>query len=337
MPTTSRFPTDLRLRRFASRLRLLASTRPRLLPFLPVLGRSVLGSGQGVEPLPSVAPPVRSARIAARAVHDLVVFAVIRNGIGNGYPFIEAFGSWLGRADRIVVLDGESDDGTREALERLAAIDPSVVVESAPWPDVATGGAAIAEMTNRALELARDGARRLMYVQADEIYTDEQRDLVVAQPPGGTLEFAGCVNFWNSFDTVLENEFPMRYLRLFPADAAAHSIADGFSFELGDATVTPTGELYLHYGWCFPVNILRKHVSHGRLYRDHPGYRLRGALAQLMLEQRRYDRRLLDALAPQYRPVPFRGEHPACMRHVVTQTAYDPSVGLGLLESGIRW
>jgi hypothetical protein len=325
------------LRRIASRLRLLASTRPRLLPFLPVLGDALVGRGGGAEQLPSVAPPGTAPRVSAPTASDLVVFAVIRNGVANGYPFVEAFGSWLGRADRIVVLDGESDDGTREALDRLAAIDPSVVVESAPWPQVATGGAAIAQMTNRALKLARNGAQRLMYVQADEIYTDAQRDLVGAQPPGTTLEFAGCVNFWNSFDSVLANEFPMRYLRLFPAGAPAHSIADGFSFELGDLTVTPTPELFLHYGWCFPVNILRKHVSHGRLYRDDPGYRLRGALARFMLEQRRYDRQLLDSLAPQYRPVPFKGEHPACMRHVVTQSAYDPSVGLRLLESGVRW
>jgi hypothetical protein len=336
MRTTSRFPTVPRLRRIASRLRLLASSRPKLLPFLPLIGSALLGRRRGAEPLPSVATPT-SARAPAPPVHDLVVFAVIRNGVANGYPFVEAFGSWLGRADRIVVLDGESDDGTRQALDRLAAIAPSVVIESALWPDVATGGAAIAQMTNRALELARDGAQRLMYVQADEIYTDAQRDLVVAHPREAALEFAGCANFWNSFDSVLENEFPMRYLRLFPADVPAHSIADGFSFELAGTTVTPSPELFLHYGWCFPLNILHKHVSHGRLYRDHPGYRLRGVLAQLMLEQRRYDRRLLDALAPQYRPVPFTGEHPACMRHVVSQTAYDPSVGLQLLESGVRW
>jgi hypothetical protein len=337
MQITSRFPPARRLRRIASGLRLLVSTHPKLLPFLPVIADGVLGRSRGVEPLPSIEPPPASPRAPAGTTADLVVFAVIRNGVANGYPFVEAFGSWLGRADRLVVLDGESDDGTREALDRLAALDPSVVIASSPWPDLATGGGAIAQMTNRALDLARDGARRLMYIQADEIYTDAQRDLVVAQPRDAALEFAGCVNFWNSFDAVLENEFPMRYLRLFPADAAAHSIADGFSFELGNTVITPTSELFLHYGWCFPANILRKHVSHGRLYRDDPGYRIRGALARLMLEQRRYDRRLLDALAPQYRPVPFAGEHPVCMQHVVPQTIYDPSVGLQLLESGVRW
>jgi hypothetical protein len=283
-----------------------------------------------------VSPAVAAVAIVGESA-DLVVFSVIRNGISNGYPFVEAYGSWLGRADRIVVVDGGSDDGTRDALDQLAAIDSAVVIHSAPWPQTQTGGAAIAQLTNTALEQARENADRLMYVQADEIYTDAQRDLVVGHRGSSALEFAGCVNFWNSFDTVLENDFPMRYLRTFPASARSRSVADGFSFEVEQLAVDATAERFLHYGWCFPVNILRKHVSHGALYRDDPGYRIRGMLAQRLLEQRRYDRRLLDALAPQYRPTRFQGEHPLCMRHVLTQDFYDPNPGLDLLRSGVRW
>jgi hypothetical protein len=326
------------MRRAFSGLRQAAGTRPRILPFVPVVLDALLRRRRlGPEPLPSVAPPVPPPPAARPGTADLCVFSVIRNGITNGYPFVEAYGSWIGRADRILVLDGESDDGTREALEHLAAIDPAVVVESAPWPAAQSGGAAIAELTNHALRRARVDAQRLMYVQADEIYTDAQRDLVVSHRAPTALQFAGCVNFWNAFDTVLRNEFPMRYVRAFPADAETRSVADGFSFEVDALDIEPTPELYLHYGWCFPVNILRKHVSHGQLYRDNPGYRMRGALAALLLEQRRYDRRLLDALAPQYRPTRFTGEHPACMRHVVTQVVYDPGPGLQLLRSGVRW
>jgi hypothetical protein len=294
------------------------------------------GSAPGPEPLPAIPAAPRSTAAPAREA-DLVVFAVIRNGITNGYPFVEAFASWLGRADRVYVLDGESNDGTREALDAIAALDGSFEVASAPWPSSTTGGSTIAQLTNIALERVRPGVQRLMYVQADEIYTDEQRELILRHRDRAALEFTGCVNFWNSFDAVLEDDFPMRYIRLFPADADVVSVADGFSFDVGDLPVTQSATDYLHYGWCFPVNILRKHVSHGRIYRDDPGYRMRGFLARLMLEQRRYDRRLLDALAPQYHPVPFRGEHPTCMRHVITQRMYDPMQGIELLRSGVRW
>ncbi|MGZ4337852.1 MAG: hypothetical protein ACXVRU_08805 [Gaiellaceae bacterium] len=265
------------------------------------------------------------------------MFSVIRNGIANGYPFVEAYGSWIGRAGRIVIVDGESDDGTRETLDALAGIDPSVSIESAPWPSSQSGGGAIAEFTADALELARSAASRLMYVQADEIYTDDQRTLILGHTKPTALRFAGCVNFWNSFDTVLENEFPMQYVRVFPASARVQSLADGFSFDVDGVPIEDTPAQFLHYGWCFPINILRKHISHGHLYRDDPGYRLRGWLAGLLLDQRRYDRRLLDALAPQYRPTPFLGAHPRAMQHVVAQREYDPNVGLEILRSGVRW
>lgn len=327
------------MRRALNSLRELAATRPRVLPFVPVLAAALFRRGAPEpESLPHVPTSPRPGRPhAPNADADLVVFAIVRNGIANGYPFIEAYGSWLGRADRILIVDGESDDGTREALGELATIDASIVVESAPWPATTTGGSAIAELTNTALARARVAAQRLMYVQADEIYTDTQRDLIVGHRSSTVLEFAGCINFWNSFETVLENEFPMRYARVFPADVDTRSITDGFSFDLNGLDVETTREQFLHYGWCFPVNILRKHVSHGALYRDNPGYRMRGALAKLLLEQRRYDRRLLDALAPQYVPTPFVGEHPACMRHVLGQRLYDPTPGLRLLRSGVRW
>jgi hypothetical protein len=266
----------------------------------------------------------------------LTVFSIVRNGIANGYPFIEAYGSWLRDADRVVVVDGESDDGTKGALDELAVIAPHVEVHSRPWPQAGTGGVAIAELTNAALALAREGADRLAYVQADEIFTPEQRALA-SDNRGSALEFAGCVNFWNSFDAVLANEFPLRYVRAFPADEAVRSIGDGFSFDLGAIPVERTPEEILHYGWCFPVNILQKHVAHSRIYRGNLAYAARGRLAGLMLEQGRFERRLLDALAPQYRPVPFRGEHPRSVQHLLSLPAYDPNPGLDLLGSGVEW
>jgi hypothetical protein len=278
----------------------------------------------------------RARRTASSVGGDVVAFSIIRNGITNGYPFVEAYGSWLDTCRRIVVLDGESTDGTREALDALAAIDDRVIVESRPWPTAREGGGAIAEFTNLALSLARSPAGTLVYLQADEIYPEPLRRRA-AQTGAEALEFAGCVNFWNSFDTVVANEFPMRYIRAFPADAAVRSIGDGFSFDLGNLPVQRSPDLILHYGWCFPVNILRKHVSHAALYRENPVYRTRGALAAAMLRAGSVDRRLLDALAPGYRPAPFIGEHPPAVRHLLGMRVYNPEPGLALLERGADW
>jgi hypothetical protein len=175
-----------------------------------------------------------------------------------------------------------------------------------------------------------------MYVQADEIYTESQRELVRGHRDGA-LRFAGYLNFWNSMERVLANEPEFELIRLLPPDAPASSIGDGYSFDVGATPVTTLPERVLHYGWCFPVNILQKHVNHAQLYPESPAYRLRGFLARRMLATRSFDPDLLDALAPQYRPVPFEGEHPACVRHLLGLTVYDPNVGLDLLAGGARW
>jgi hypothetical protein len=323
------------MRRTLGRLRSLLAERPRLLPFVPVAARRLGGR----RPMPEL-PAVRRGRAASIQPPDpptgLTVFSIVRNGIANGYPFVEAYGSWLRDADRVVIVDGESDDGTTDALEELAAVASHVEVVSRPWPRTETGGVAIAELTQAALELARPGASRLVYVQADEIFTPAQRTLM-RDGSSSALEFGGCVNFWNSFDSVLANDFPLRYVRAFPADGAIRSIGDGFSFELGEIPVERTPDEILHYGWCFPVNILRKHDSHSRLYADHPAYALRGRLARLLLATGRYDRHLLDALAPQYRPVRYDGDHPASVRHLLGQALYDPNPGLDLVQRDADW
>lgn len=320
-------------RRRIGRLVAFVRTRPRLLPFAPVIAHRSLP----VPARPRWQPPQLGNRPHPTRLPatGLTVFSIIRNGITNGYPFIEAYGSWLTYCDRVLVVDGCSDDGTREALDLLASLHPQVEVVSRPWPAAGESGTAIAAFTEAALAEARSrGSERLAYVQADEIYSLRQRALV--RDTQTALEFAGCVNFWNGLDTVLENTFPMRYLRSFPAGAEARSLGDGFSFAV-DGAVSTDSEPFLHYGWCFPEQILRKHVSHGRLYHDEPDYRLRAWLAGRMLAQHRHDRRLLDALQPRYRPVPFHGEHPECMRHLLGRVSYDPAVGLRLLADGAVW
>ena len=256
----------------------------RIPPFVPVLlGRrgtdaqpvhaAVTREAQSVDAPP---PPER------RGERPLTVFSIIRNGVRNGYPFVESYASWLPYCDRVFVLEGESDDGTQDALAALAEIDDRFTWASAPWPTTAAGGAAIADFTNACLSHVKGSGGNLMYAQADEVYTVSQR-VDMRDWEGGVVQFQGCINFWNGFDRVLANDFPMRYIRLLPDRGEVRSIGDGFSFEFGDEQVEKRPDEILHYGWCFPVNVLQKHVSHSKIYRDDLDYRVRGFLSRRML------------------------------------------------------
>lgn len=51
----------------------------------------------------------------------------------KGYPFVESIKSMLGFCDEVVVMDGMSNDGTYEILEKLAAKDDRIKLFQLPW------------------------------------------------------------------------------------------------------------------------------------------------------------------------------------------------------------
>ena len=57
-------------------------------------------------------------------------YMFIRNGIRAGYTFMEAIENVLPFVDEFFILDGQSDDGTREALELFAKWNPKIRIES---------------------------------------------------------------------------------------------------------------------------------------------------------------------------------------------------------------
>lgn len=57
-------------------------------------------------------------------------YMFIRNGIKAGYTFMEAIENVLPFVDEFFVLDGESTDGTLEALESFATFSPKIRIES---------------------------------------------------------------------------------------------------------------------------------------------------------------------------------------------------------------
>lgn len=277
---------------------------------------------------------------------DLIVFSAIRNGINNGYPFVEAYGSWLNYCDRIFILDGNSDDGTDVVLRQLAKISPKFIIEKAPWPTANEHGSSIAQFTNQCLDIVRPMANRLVSIQADEILENRTRQKI-SQWHGGPVELTRYVLFWNSFyrvlcfqqDLIRSRSTDWRSIKFFPATSKAKSIGDGLSFDVLGEPLEHWDDEVLHYGWNFPINILQKHTSHVRLYSNYPVYRKRAKKAASMLYRHNFSRDALDAMDPQYLNIarPFIGRHPDCVHHLIDKTYYDPYLGLSLLRNSVSW
>lgn len=96
----------------------------------------------------------------------------IRNGIALGYPFVEAIRSILPLVDEMVVVVGESTDGSREAIEAIG--DPKIRIIDSVWPPRITPKASVlTHQTNLGLLHCRGDW--VVYVQGNELF--HERDL----------------------------------------------------------------------------------------------------------------------------------------------------------------
>jgi hypothetical protein len=59
----------------------------------------------------------------------------VRNGDSLDYCWREAVASLLPVCDKVLICDCESTDGTKEAIEELAASNPKIMVGTYPWTD----------------------------------------------------------------------------------------------------------------------------------------------------------------------------------------------------------
>jgi len=278
--------------------------------------------------------------------NDLTVFSCIKNGIRNGYPFVEAYASWSNYCDKIFVLDGYSDDGTDIILRKLSNLLPNFEFQFAPWPSFSSEGSSIAQFTNLCLSKVKKNSNRLIYVQADEIFEKQTREKL-STFVGGAVEFTQYILFWNSFYKIIRFENTKhssrstlwKAIKLFPSVADVTSIGDGLTFRVRDIPINQWDDEVFHYGWNFPVNILQKHINHATLYPDNARYQYRARQASLLLKNGNYSIQDLEDLDPQYKDIarPFNGKHPDCIYHLIGKDFYDPYVGLTLLKNGVMW
>jgi glycosyltransferase involved in cell wall biosynthesis len=103
-------------------------------------------------------------------------FSYIRNGFKYQYPFLESIQSILPICDEFVIAVGDSNDGTREAIEALDS--PKIKIIDTVWDEqMREGGKIFAQQANVALNACTGDW--LFHIQADEII--HEKDLPVIQ------------------------------------------------------------------------------------------------------------------------------------------------------------
>lgn len=212
-------------------------------------------------------------------------FSILRNGVKFDYPFRESILSALPLVDEFVVALGQSDDGTREVLTKLALENPKLKIVDSPWPldqpEKMRGGQILSEQTNVALDATSRETEWALYLQADEVLSEEDYpairsalDKAVAYPQVEGLCF-DYVHFYGSFDVVQETRSSYRReVRMIRKLPTLRSLGDAQSFRHTDGrkpTVIRANARVFHYGWVRDPNKMREKTFHmDQLYHGAP-------------------------------------------------------------------
>ena len=107
-------------------------------------------------------------------------FMVIRNGISQGYPFIESIKSALPIVDEFLISDGYSDDNTYETLLKCFGNEKKIKLYRDKWDRKSTNGSSLRNALNKVRYRCKYDY--ILEVDANEIIPAENIDLIKSLP-----------------------------------------------------------------------------------------------------------------------------------------------------------
>jgi glycosyltransferase involved in cell wall biosynthesis len=164
---------------------------------------------------------------------------IIRNGVRLNYPFLEAIRSALSICDEYIVVAGDSDDETLEALASLN--DDRVRVIHTEWsPLVQPRKYLLAQQTNIGIGFCR--GRWCLYLQGNEVLHEKDlprlRELMETHAENAAVEamLVERLTFWGDYRHYVA-AYPRRFkytARIIRPHIGTYSIRDGMSFAVFD-------------------------------------------------------------------------------------------------------
>lgn len=261
-------------------------------------------------------------------------FTYVRNGVKLGYPFIPSILSLLPAVDELVVVVGDSDDGTREAIEALE--NEKIRIVDSVWDmELRKGGKVFAQQANRGLEeITGDWA---VHLQVDEILHESAparlREYIEKADRREDVDglLMPFLHFWGDFRHVRNTRRTHRYeIRAFKNVPGVFAYRDSQGFrkysssenyhkgEKGEKLrVLKTDVTIYHYSYARNPNLLTSKMrTFFRFWHNDQWM-------EEHVNNKKFDFNEVDKLER------FTGEHPRYMKDVIAsqdwEFNYDPS------------
>jgi len=260
-------------------------------------------------------------------------FSFIKNAVKYQYPIVEAIQSILPLCDEVVVAVGNSEDNTRNLVER---IDPQKIrIIDTVWDEsLKLGGKVLAEETNKALRAIGTDSDWCFYIQGDEVLHEQYHQEVYDQMKRwkDAKEVDGLLfkyrHFYGSYDYVgIASNWYKHEIRVIRNNKKIYSYRDaqGFGKEDNQKLNVKLIDAYIHhYGWVRePKTMFAKQNNFGRFY-DGPD----GDVGRVYVGE--FDYSQIDALEK------YKGAHPAVMQSRIDSANWKFECDLAYNKLGIK-
>ena len=258
-------------------------------------------------------------------------FTYVRNGFKMGYPFLPSINSVLPIVDQLFVVVGDSEDGTREAIENLKN-DKIVIVDSIWEEEKRVNGEIFKDQANLGLQkVTGDWA---IHIQADEVLNEADGEKLInyIHEADELKEVDGLLfpfyHFWGDYQHIRKTRRTHAFeIRAFKNNRNVQSYRDSMGFRIfkpesseNNGTklkVLKTDIPIYHYAYTRHPKLMNKKSNYfDRFWHSNEWLKNNTKEAD-------FDYNEVDRLEP------YEGSHPIYMGDVIKQKDwefnYDPS------------
>ncbi len=256
-------------------------------------------------------------------------FSYIRNGFKYQYPFLESIQSILPICDEFIIAVGDSEDGTREAIEALN--NSKIKIIDTIWDEqMRQGGKIFAQQTNIALDACTGDW--LFHIQADEIIHENDLPTILTeiQQADADHRLEGLLfdflNFYGSYNYLNGTRYQHRKeIRIFRNKLGVFSYRDSQGFRKHS---TVKMKQQGHKGEKLRVKDIGVPVYHYSYVRPPKQMQDKSrCFAQFYLNDSQLDKVFTGVEEVNYYTIervdPFVGTHPAVMKDWIKNGNYD--------------
>lgn len=243
-------------------------------------------------------------------------FTIIRNAVANDYPIVEAITSILPVVDEMIVLVGDSTDGTRDLILSIGS-DKIKIFDSVWDTSIRSGGTVLAIETNKAFNLIDPESDWAFYIQADEVVHEKYYPAILAacQKYKDDQRIQGLLfnylHFYGTYDYIGDSrKWYSHEVRIIRNDKKITAYRDAQGFRIGNIKlwVKPIDAFIYHYGWVkSPKQMKKKQDNVAVFWNDEE--KLKALIAQGDL----FDFNEYDSVAK------FSGTHPLVLQKRIAQ------------------